>query len=54
MKGKTMIESPLEVAKNPFDNEEMRFTGIVHVKANLLNSVGDFGPSKSHVLKSAG
>jgi hypothetical protein len=49
-----MIESPLEVAKNPFDNEEMRFTGILHVKANLLNSVGDFGPSKSHVLKGAG
>jgi hypothetical protein len=54
VKSKTMIESPFEVAKDPFDNEEVRFTWIMHVKANLLNSVGYFGPSESHVLKSAG
>jgi hypothetical protein len=45
VKSKTVIESPFEVAKNSFDNEEVGFTGIVHVKTNLLDTVGDFRPS---------
>jgi hypothetical protein len=45
VKSKTVIESPFEVARNSFGNEEVGFTGIVHVKTNLLNNVGDFRPS---------
>lgn len=45
VKSKTVIESPFEVAKDSFDNEVVGFPGIVHVKTNLLNNVGDFRPS---------
>lgn len=40
-----MIKSSFEVTKNSFDNEKVWFMGIVHVKTNLVDSVGDFRPS---------
>jgi hypothetical protein len=43
-----------EVAKNPLESGEVRLPWGVHVKARLLNGVGDVGPIECQVLESAG
>jgi hypothetical protein len=48
-----MVESALKVAKNSFDEREMRFTRVMHVYTNLLDGIGDVRTGESGILKSA-
>jgi hypothetical protein len=41
-----MTECALEVAKNALDGHKVLLTRIMHVKAHLLNDVGDVGSLK--------
>ena len=42
----------MEVEKNPLDIGEVGLLWGVHVKAHLLNDVGDVGPGECQVLES--
>ena len=42
-----MVDGAVEVAKNPFESSEVELPWGVHVKAHLLNDVGDVGPGES-------
>ena len=46
-----VISGALDVAKNILDERQMTFTRIVHMQADLLNSVGYIWPSEGEVLK---
>jgi hypothetical protein len=50
VKCKTVREGTLEIAKNAFDKREMRLTRIMHVKAYLLDSIGDVRTSEGGIL----
>jgi hypothetical protein len=43
----------LKVSQNPLGSDKVSFPGIMHVKAYLLDSIGDIWPSEGQVLKSA-
>jgi hypothetical protein len=45
-----MIKSALKVAKDPLGSNQMNLTGIMHMEANLLDSVGDVRPCESQIL----
>jgi hypothetical protein len=47
-----MVEGDTEVAKNPLHSSEVRLPWGVHVKAHLLDGVGNIGPSEVEVLES--
>ena len=42
-----MIKSPLEIAQDSFGSNEVNFPRIVHVKADLLDSICNVGPGES-------
>jgi hypothetical protein len=50
---KPKVESSLKVSQNPLGSDKVSFPGIMHVKAYLLDSIGDIWPSEGQVLKSA-
>jgi hypothetical protein len=50
--GEAMIKSPLEIPQDPFSSNKMTLPRIVHVKANLLDSICNVGPGECQVLKS--
>jgi hypothetical protein len=50
---KPEVESSLKVSQNPLGSDKVSFPGIMHVKAYLLDSIGDIWPSEGQVLKSA-
>jgi len=50
-KEETMVDCTLQVAQDPFDSRKMRLTRGVHVKADLLNSIGDVRTSEGEVLQ---
>jgi hypothetical protein len=47
-----MLEGALEVAEDALHNNEVGLTGVVHVKAHLLDHVGDVEPGEGEVLES--
>jgi hypothetical protein len=47
-KKQTVVEGALEVADDPLHSREMGLLRVVHVKAHLLDRVGDVGPD--HML----
>jgi hypothetical protein len=47
-----MIEGALEVAKDVLRSNVMGLTRVVHLKAYLLDHVGDVMPGKGDVLES--
>jgi len=49
-----MIHSTLEISQNPLEHVDMRLARIMHVKAGLLDGIGDVRMSEREVLKSAG
>jgi hypothetical protein len=54
VKYKAKIKGALEIAENAFDELIVRVARIMHVQADLLNSVGKLGTSESNVLESPG
>jgi len=46
------VKSALDVAENALQSSQMRFPRIMHMKANLLDGVGDVRPSEGQVLES--
>jgi hypothetical protein len=52
MKKKAMAEGALEVAEDALHCSEMGLTRIMHVKAHLLDCIGDVRPGEVEVLKS--
>jgi hypothetical protein len=46
----TVVVGAIEVAKNPLRNGEVGLPRGVHVKAHLLDRVGDVGPSEGEIL----
>jgi hypothetical protein len=51
---KTEVQCPLEVAKNPLDEVQMRLTRSMHVETCLLNGMCYVRTRQSEVLKSTG
>jgi hypothetical protein len=47
-----MISSASEVPEETLESSEMRLPRIMHMKAQLLNCIGDVRPSEGEVLKS--
>lgn len=43
----------MEAAKNPLGGGEMGLPQGVHVKAHLLDRLGDIGPCKSEILETS-
>ena len=50
---KTMVEGAFKITKNTFDMIVMRNTGIMHVKASLLDSIGKFRTCEGDILESS-
>lgn len=48
-----MVKRTLEVAENPFGSHKVNLPRIVHVKANLLDSIGNVRTGEGQVLKSS-
>ena len=48
---KTEVKSSLKVAEDPLGNNKVVFPRIMHVQAELLNSVHDVRPSEGQILK---
>lgn len=42
----------MNIAENALDGSEMRLVGVVHMKAHLLNSISNIGPSEGEILES--
>ena len=49
-----MIHSTLDISQNPLEHVDMRLARIMHVKAGLLDGIGDVRMSEREVLKSVG
>jgi hypothetical protein len=52
MKVQPEIQSTLKIPKNALQSAQMRFLGIVHVQADLLNCISDIWPGEGEILKS--
>lgn len=48
-----LSDSCFKVVEYAFERIEVRFTRIMHIQADLLNSIGDVGASEREVLKSS-
>jgi hypothetical protein len=53
-KDKTKVESALEIPENPFGSHQMSLPGIMHMEADLLNSICNIRPGEGEVLKGTG
>jgi hypothetical protein len=51
MKSQTILQSATDIAKNPLDKSEMRCTRSMHVKTDLLHSIGNVRSGKGEILK---
>src|SRR5690349_7195338 len=51
---KTQVKSATNIAQNPLESSHVRLPGIMHVKTNLLNSIGNIWPSEGQILQSTG
>ena len=49
---KAVVQGTLDVAENTLDQGQVLVTGIMHVKTNLLDGVGDVRTCERQVLKS--
>jgi hypothetical protein len=52
MKKRVMVKDALEVAEGALCSSDVGLMGIIHVKAHILNYVGDVRPGDGEVLKS--
>jgi hypothetical protein len=46
-----VVVGALEAAEDALHNSEMEFTVVVHVKAHLLDHLGDIRPGEGEVLE---
>jgi hypothetical protein len=46
-----MTEGTLEIAKDPFGSNKVIFSRIMHMKAHLLDSIGNVRPGEGEVLE---
>jgi hypothetical protein len=51
-KKQAMVEGVLEVPDDALHNHKMGLTGVMHVKAHLLDHIGNVRHSEDEVLKS--
>jgi hypothetical protein len=51
-KKQAVVQGALEVPKDALHDREMGLTGVVHVEAHLLDSVGNVEPGEGEVLES--
>jgi hypothetical protein len=51
MKKHVVVNGALEVTENVLHNSEMWLTMVIHVKAHLLDYVGDVRPGEGEVLE---
>jgi hypothetical protein len=49
VEGKAVVDGSVELAKNPLDSSEVGLSWGVHVKALLLNDIGDVGSGRENV-----
>ena len=49
-----MIEGAIQIAKDTFDERKVRFTRVMHVKTDLLDSVSNVRVSESSILECTG
>ena len=52
MEHQAVVNSATEVAEDPFQSSEMWLSGIMHMKADLLNRTSDDRPCELKVLQS--
>jgi hypothetical protein len=50
---KAIVEGAPKVPQNPLDGGEVGLLWCVHMKAHLLNGVGDVGPGEGEILERA-
>lgn len=46
-----MVDGVAEVANNPLHNGDVWLSWSVHVKAHLLDNIGDVGPNEGGILE---
>jgi hypothetical protein len=51
---KAVVKRAPEVPEEALESREVRLSGIMHVKADLLNCIGDVRPGEGEVLKGPG
>jgi hypothetical protein len=51
VKEEAVVDRALEVAEEALESSEVRLPGIMHVKTDLLNCIGDVRPGEGEVLK---
>jgi hypothetical protein len=51
---KAVVERAPEVAEEALESREVRLPGIMHMKTDLLNCIGDVRPGEGEVLKGPG
>lgn len=51
MKIVTKIKCAMDVPKDALESSKVELTGIMHVKIDLLNGIGDIRPSDGQVLQ---
>jgi len=47
----TMAEGALKIAKDPLGSDKVSFPRIMHMKAHLLDGIGNVGPGEGEVLE---
>lgn len=48
---KTMINGTTYISLNTLENSKMRFLRVVHVQANMMNSISNVRVGESEILK---
>jgi hypothetical protein len=51
VKEEAVVDRAAEVAEEALESSEVRLPGIMHVKTDLLNCIGDVRPGEGEVLK---
>jgi len=46
----TILKSTSNIPENPFDQGEMGFPRVMHIEANLLNSISNIRASEYEIL----
>jgi hypothetical protein len=51
MKSQTILQSAMDIPKNPLDKSEMRCTRSMHMKTDLMHNIGNVRSGKGEILK---
>ena len=49
-----MIEGAIKIAKDAFNERKVRFTRVMHMKTDLLDSISNVRASESSILECTG